>query len=542
VADTNNLAGRSLQNDGQLYSRTYFNNAQRAAMQRLTDVVMGPLFAVDGSGNGRTVCFGDGLEVASAGGLDLDVAPGHFLQWVDEDQNADPYAPRWRRGRLAAAATLSLAAGGADPRIDIVQARADESLEDTISVPYMSPAGVKSNVPLPTRYADSIAVEVKQGTEAGSPSAPTPDPGFFVVAEIAVAAAALSVGGGDITDRRIAPVLQVPDGGYRLPGLVVTPGTTEVDYASALPQVFDELIATTLRATNKLVLRTQAGPDGARVLLQASKSGTQPGFFVHAFADGAAEAGETPSILNRLFGARKTSDGKNTETYLPGPQGTGNSLAADETVKAYIGGPLDWLLRASNDSGGVGRLLELLSPSGAERIGFLSDGRLRMARTGGGVPTLTVTRRLPLIAGRAGGNLVKVLELPGDTWLISAPGGAAAGSVSFSIPESYDSDGPTEELASVGVWVKNEDPVNTATVVLQFVRQANLGAEYKMPAGVDVTADIAGGAGAWVSAAVDPAFASTSEQRAFLWVESGSEHDLIIAGLRATYKVHRLPA
>lgn len=122
------------------------------------------------------VIGGSGLLVSAAGGMEVTVAQGHFVVPNTSTPAAGAYV-----STLSSAATLTLAAADpTNPRIDIVVAFVDDT-------------GTSGS------YG---AVAVITGTPGASPALPGTYQNSIVLAEIAVAANAVSVSSGNITGTR----------------------------------------------------------------------------------------------------------------------------------------------------------------------------------------------------------------------------------------------------------------------------------------------------------------------------------------------------
>jgi hypothetical protein len=330
----NPQVSRVHQNEGELYLRTRLVNTNHAARQRVNDTVLGLLLALDDSGDPLTVCAGNAFLVEATTNLVVKVNAGWALQYTNEDQGADPYAALWRRARLAADANLSVDAGGADDRIDIVQVRAVETQQDQESCEYMDEDGNKSDVPLYTRYLEACEVQVKKGVEDPAPVAPDPDAGWFKVAEIAVGAGVSAILGGDINDSRTAP---------------------QTSFAASL---YDLLVRNDLTVWDDLILGGDGSPVEPRVLLRRAGSSD---WVLSIYG---AKQGETAGLAAQLFlrATRYTSGGVDrVEWNITGPKGYGVAIADDgEAADCVLGGAAaDWRIRATKTAAGK-RLLRFM--------------------------------------------------------------------------------------------------------------------------------------------------------------------------------------
>ncbi len=98
---------------------------------------------------------------------------------------------------------VTVSGGGAQPRVDTIEVRPIETTYNSESRQFKDPVtGLVTSAIVKTRKEYGVQVQILEGTEAGSPTAPTHTVGWIKVAEIYVAASASFITQADIKDTR----------------------------------------------------------------------------------------------------------------------------------------------------------------------------------------------------------------------------------------------------------------------------------------------------------------------------------------------------
>jgi hypothetical protein len=513
------------QNEGELYTRTRLVDTNKAATQRVNDSILGPLLALDDSGNPITVCADDGFLVEATANLVVKVNAGWALHYVNEDHSADPYALLWRRAVLAADALLSVDGGGAADRTDIVQVRAVETQQDALTVPYMDGAGNKSNVSVYTRYLDSCEVQVKTGVEGGP--VPTPDAGWFKVAEIFVGLGAVAIVPGDITDTRTAP---------------------QTSFAASVLDLLvrnNLLVRNDLTVWDDLTLGGDGSPVESRVVFRRSQ-GAGGQWVLEVHGRDAGEGAAAYQIFLRATRRTYAGDGVDTvEWRVAGPDGYPNGPADDgDACDVVLGGSVGMRamrIRATEDAGGNKLLRFMLDDALPETnppaalLDVYEDGRLALPQS----PSIAV--KLPINSGSVDAATTSKINANGEVVITDA---AVQATYLLDVPDHLDADGVTLEPVTVDVWMKTPN-TNGGSVTAQVMQLDDpLAAGATTPNAVSDVKSWAGnptGAVSKQTITLNGAYAPGSGKPLMLVLIAGTGDVARLRAVTVNYTRHRLP-